>query len=149
MNQSQHYARNFQMHRAALLDLYAQLPEDQGHFRAWDEGMSFIGLADHLSAASERLMATTQGQAAGAPLPASSTLEQARERLSATSDAATQAILKLDDAALSQVISAFGQQMPLSGVLEFAVVHEAHHKGQLWLMARMIGVQPPFFVKQG
>ena len=26
-------------------------------------------------------------------------------------------------------------------------VHESHHKGQLWMMARMVGVEPPFFFK--
>ncbi|MBI0446781.1 MULTISPECIES: hypothetical protein [Deinococcus] len=33
---SEIYARNFLMHRGALQDLYAELPEEQAHFSAWD-----------------------------------------------------------------------------------------------------------------
>ncbi|MFD1732035.1 DinB family protein [Deinococcus malanensis] len=29
------------------------------------------------------------------------------------------------------------------------VSHEAHHKGQVWMMARMIGIKPPMYVKMG
>lgn len=39
--------------------------------------------------------------------------------------------------------------MPLYGLIDFMVQHEAHHKGQIWLMARMIGLEPAMFVKAG
>ena len=146
--QAQQYAQRFQMHRAALQDLYAQLPEAQGDFKAWGEGMSFLQLADHLSGASQRLLAMAQGQTPGAPLPASTTLSEARDRLSAATDAVMQTLGGLDDAALAQSITAFGgRQMPVAAMLDFVIGHEAHHKGQVWLMARMVGVKPPFFMQ--
>ena len=158
MNRAQQYAQNFRMHRAALQELYAQLPEEQAHFQPWPEGMSFIRLADHLSGSSERLMALTRGEtppapgsaAPGAQPAGSDSLQQARERLSASTEAALQAISALDDAALDTSVTAFGgRQMPVSTMLDFAVSHEAHHKGQAWLMARMVGLKPPFFVTLG
>lgn len=147
-NQTPEYAMRFQMHRAALQALYAQLPDDQGDFRAWDEGMTFTALADHLSGASQRLLALSQGQTPAAPLPASATLSEARDRLSAATDHVMQALGSLDDAALSQQITAFGgRQMSVGTMLDFIISHEAHHNGQAWMMARMIGVKPPFFVQ--
>ncbi|GGR11979.1 DinB family protein [Deinococcus ruber] len=146
--QAQQYAQRFHMHRAALQDLYTQLPADQGDFRAWDEGMSFIQLADHLSGSSQRLVALAQGQTPGAPLPASTTLQEARDRLNAATDAVMEVLGSLDDAALRQIITAFGgRQMPVAAMLDFVIGHETHHKGQAWLMARMVGIKPPFFMQ--
>ncbi len=39
--------------------------------------------------------------------------------------------------------------MPVGVLLEMLNTHEAHHKGQVWMMARMIGVQPPRYIKMG
>jgi uncharacterized damage-inducible protein DinB len=42
-----------------------------------------------------------------------------------------------------------GREMPVTALLDMIITHEAHHKGQVWVMARMIGVKPPRFVKMG
>ena len=54
----------------------------------------------------------------------------------------------LTDEHLSSIVEAFGgRKMPASALADFMIAHEAHHKGQVWVMARMTGVQPPMFVK--
>ncbi|UBV42932.1 DinB family protein [Deinococcus taeanensis] len=150
MNRSVTLARTFQAHRSALLDLYGQLPGEHGTFAAWDGGMSFIGQADHLSASTHRFLNMLQGQApTPAPAPSAS-LEEARARLEASQASATQAIAALTDEDLSRRVPAFGgREMPLGALVETIITHEAHHKGQVWLMARMIGVKPPMFIKMG
>ncbi|AWN22397.1 DinB family protein [Deinococcus irradiatisoli] len=149
MSRSQHYLRSFQMHRAALEDLYRELPDEQGQFRAWEEGMSFIGLADHLAGAVERLPAMLRGEAPS-PVEGSADLAAARQRLSRSGEQFAQTLAGLSDEALSGPVTAFGgRQMPVSAVLDFLISHEAHHKGQVWMMARMVGVKPPMFVKLG
>ena len=51
---------------------------------------------------------------------------------------------------LSRRVTAFGgRELPISALLDMVIAHEAHHKGQVWLMARMIGIKPPMFVKMG
>ncbi|PTA67070.1 DinB family protein [Deinococcus arcticus] len=150
MNRSAIYARNFESHRAALLDLYGQLPEDQGHFAAWDGGLSFIGQADHLSGSAGRLLSMIQGQAPGALPEASQSLTEARERLQQSMDAASQAMSAMSDEDLSRRVPAFGgREMPVAALLDAIIAHEAHHKGQVWVMARMVGVKPPMFVRMG
>ena len=39
--------------------------------------------------------------------------------------------------------------MPLTQFAELLIMYEAHHKGQVWLMARPVGVKPPFFMQMG
>ncbi|WP_309569775.1 DinB family protein [Deinococcus sp.] len=150
MSQSTRYARAFQSHRTALLDLYAQLPEEQAGFAAWDEGMSFTRLADHLSISINRVSAMLEGRQPDAPGEPSAALADARARLQATQDAFVTTVSVLSDDDLQRRIPAFGgREMPVWMLLDFITQHEAHHKGQVWMMARMVGITPPMFVKMG
>lgn len=149
-SRSASFARALHGHRAALMDLYAALPDDQAQFAAWEGGMSFVGLADHLAGSSERFLAMVQGQVPGALPAPSADLPAARLRLQQTTDTALEAISALSDDDLRRRVTAFGgRELPISALLDMVVAHEAHHKGQVWLMARMIGVKPPMFVKMG
>jgi uncharacterized damage-inducible protein DinB len=149
MSQATRHARAFQSHRAALIDLYAQLPDEHATFRAWDEGMTFLRLADHLSGSVGRVHALLEGRQPDAPAAPSTTLTDARARLQATQDALVAATFALSDDDLQRHVQAFGRELPVWAVLDFITQHEAHHKGQAWMMARMVGVQPPMFVKLG
>lgn len=150
MSQAVHHARAFSAHRSALLDLYEMLPDDQGNFAAWDGGMSFIGLADHLSGSAGRILGVIAGEGMGAPAPASADLTGAIQRLRDTHGTTIAAIEGLSDEELSRRVPAFGgREMPIGALLDMLSTHEAHHKGQVWMMARMIGVQPPRYVKMG
>lgn len=150
MSQAAHHARQFTANRAALIELYDMLPGDQGHFAAWDGGMSFIGLADHLAGNATRIVDVIGGQGMGAPAPASADLSEARERLRQTHEKVVSAVEALSDEDLNRRVPAFGgREMPVRALLDIITTHEAHHKGQVWMMARMVGVQPPMFVKMG
>ena len=110
--------------------------------------MSFIRLTDHLSASVMRLNAMLQGQTPDKMEP-SSDWSTALERMkSSTTDATTQ-LEGLSIETLNRVIPIFGTQMPVSAMIDFLISHETHHKGQIWMMARMIGLEPPMFVKLG
>ncbi len=143
------YARSFAMHRAALIELLEKIPTEQAGFKAWDGGMDFVKLADHLSGSSVRMGKTMQGIKPD-PIEPSSDLSAAIERLK-TNLTDTQAMLGgMTDETLQKVVPAFGgREMPVSVLVDFLIQHEAHHKGQIWMMARMIGVEPQMFVKMG
>lgn len=146
---SEVYARTFLMHRGALLDLYDQLTEDQAHFSAWEGGMSFIGLADHLAGSSTRFLGLIAGEAPTAPGTGSATLHDARTRLATTTENAVAAMRGLTPDDLTRRVTAFGREVPVTALLDTVIGHEAHHKGQVWMMARMVGLKPPMFVKLG
>lgn len=148
---SEIYARNFLMHRGALQDLYAELPEEQAHFSAWDGGMTFIDLADHLAGSSQMFLGMIRGQMLPRPAEGSgsASLQEARARLAATTEQAAEAMRALIPADFTRRVPAFGGELPVSALLDALLAHEAHHKGQVWLMARMVGVKPPMFLKRG
>ncbi|MFK7601333.1 DinB family protein [Deinococcus sp. SM5_A1] len=148
MSQSVQYARQFTANRAALIDLYDLLPAEQGAFAAWDGGMSLIGMADHLSGSAGRILNVIAGQGMGEAGPPSASMEEARERLRQTHQTTVSAIEAISDEDLTRTVPALGgREMPIGVLLEMLNTHEAHHKGQVWMMARMIGVQPPRYIK--
>ncbi len=141
-------AQTFMMHRGALIDLLDALPADKASFSAWEGGMSFQGLADHLAGGSNRLLAMAAGQAPVPPIP-SSDWDSAFANLKSNTQQTAETLSSLTDAQLDQVVSAFGRQLPVDTVVNFLIAHETHHKGQIWMMSRMAGLTPPFFVKLG
>ena len=144
------FARLFRMHRLALQDLYGQLSDDQSDFRAWDGGLSFIGLADHLAASSGRLPAMMLGNAPAPDAPASTTLTEARVRLSASTEQGLTPLNHLDAEMFSREVTVLGgARMTVDALLNISLAHEAHHKGQVWVMARLVGVQPPRYLHLG
>ncbi|MEF2276852.1 DinB family protein [Deinococcus sp. YIM 134068] len=152
MNPAELHARTFEMHREALIDLYGQLPEEHGNFRAWEGGMSLIGQADHLAGSSTMLLGMIAGQAPERPAPGtgSASVAEVRERLRQTTDHVAAALRALSPEDLSRRVPAFGgREMPVAALIDSLIGHEAHHKGQVWVMARMVGVKPPMFVKMG
>jgi uncharacterized damage-inducible protein DinB len=142
------YARSFLMHRNALLSLLERIPADKADFKAWEGGMSFKHLSDHLSGSAARMAAMLRGQTPE-KLEPSADWAGALERMRASTSAAAAMLETLNADALNRVVPAFGTQMPVRGMVDFLIQHEAHHKGQVWMMARMIGLEPPMFVKLG
>jgi uncharacterized damage-inducible protein DinB len=141
------YAGSFTMHRAALIELLEKIPAEKGDFAAWEGGLSFTKLADHLSGSSNRMGAMTRGQTPE-KLEPSQSLAAAIERLKASHGEVVAALEVMPPEMLGQKITAFGgREMPIAALLDFMVQHEAHHKGQVWMMARMVGVEPGMFVK--
>lgn len=146
---AQEYTQALEMHRAPLLELLAQIPTDKGTFTAWEGGRSFIQITDHLKLTNLRLLAMMAGEKPGTAEP-SIDLASARAELETASAKLTDTVAQLSSEQLGNVVEAFGgMKMPVYKLLDFAREHDAHHKGQLWTMARMVGVQPPMFVKFG
>ena len=146
-NTGPEFAQNFINHRSALLDLLEHIPEDQGDFTAWEGGMSFKGLLDHLNSSSVRMRSLMLGQKPE-PTQPSAHFAEARENMKKGALEVQNFLSSLTEAQLSQVVTAFGgAQMPISTLTGMMIAHEVHHKGQIWMMARMIGVQPPMFFK--
>jgi uncharacterized damage-inducible protein DinB len=141
------YAQFFMMHRAALLELLERIPADKGDFRAWEGGRTITETVDHMASTANGFVSTAAGQKPER-LPPSPDFPAALERIKTVTEAARQTMAGSSDSQLATEVPTFGgRTMPLSGLAEFLVQHDAHHKGQLWVMARLIGVEPPNFVK--
>lgn len=142
------YLQTWMMHRGAILDLLEKLPDDKGDFAAWEGGMTFTKMVDHLSGATLNLTGMMAGRER-VKLEPSASLSSAGSRLGEATQTVQKRISEMTDEGLSTQVFAFGTQMPAYKLIEFLINHDAHHKGQLWLMTRMIGLEPPRFVKVG
>jgi uncharacterized damage-inducible protein DinB len=142
------YLQSWMMHRGAILDLLEKLPDDKGDFAAWEGGMTFTKMIDHLSGATLNLTGTMAGRER-VKLEPSATLSDASIRLKEATQTVQKQISEMTDEQLLASVSAFGMQLPAYRVIDFVINHDAHHKGQLWMMTRMIGLEPPRFVKLG
>ena len=112
--------------------------------------MNFISLSDHLDVSAKGILAAIGGQAPSREVVPSQSLQEARTRLEGSGQQVAQALSGLSDEELAREIPAFGgRMMPLVQFAELLIMHEAHHKGQVWLMARQVSVKPPFFVQMG
>lgn len=146
-NSAQEYAQAFMSHRGALLDLLNQLPGEQATFSAWPGGMSFWQLTDHLSGSAMRMGALLAGQTPEKP-QASESWNAALERIHTNTQATYAALAAMTPEQLLSSVPAFGGNlMQVSRLVELLIGHEIHHKGQVWLMARMIGLEPPRYIK--
>jgi len=142
-------AQNFTAHRSALLDLLEHIPDGQADFAAWDGGMSFKRLIDHLNGSSARMQSLMKGEKPE-PVQPSADFAEAKARMKQGALEVQSMLSSLTEEQLSQVVPAFGgMQLAVHQLVNMLIEHEIHHKGQLWMMARMIGLEPPRFVKMG
>jgi len=137
----------FHLHRSALEALYLQLSADQGDFRTWEGGLSLMGLADHLAATSGRVPAMLRGEIPAPDAPASTTLAEVQARLIASTEQMLTLLSHLNDEALSREATVFGgARMTVDALMDIVLAHEAHHKGQIWVMVRLLELQPPRYL---
>jgi uncharacterized damage-inducible protein DinB len=143
------YARSFASHSAPLIELLEKLPADQSDFASWDGGMSFKRLTDHLSGSMERFGAMLVGQTPAKPEP-SPDWPAALERLRTSTDGTRARFSEMTPEQIAATVTGFGgREMPVHALMDGVIQHTAHHKGQIWMMARMVGVEPPMFLKMG
>jgi uncharacterized damage-inducible protein DinB len=147
-NRGSHYAQSFLMHRGALIDLLETLPPDKVDFTAWESGMSFLSSVNHLVGSSTRMLAKALSKTPDVIVP-SSDWNTALANLKSNTQQVAETLSSLTEDQLDHTITNFGREMPAYMVFGFIAEHEAHHKGQMWLMARMAGLNPPMFIKLG
>jgi uncharacterized damage-inducible protein DinB len=138
------YADAFIKHRLPLLTLLEKIPVEQATFTIREGALSILEMVNHLYLTDVYLLSVLNGEKFVPPSPAADL-----SSILATFKLSTpkvQAFLEnLSVEQLNQEIKAFGQIWKAYRLIEFGREHEAHHKGQLWFMARALGIEPPMF----
>lgn len=138
------YVEAFLKHRQPLLTLLGQIPSEQSDFAIREGAMSFHTMLDHLSMTDGYLLDVMAGRKF-IPAAPSSDFSSGLNQLK-NSTVQVQVLLEsLTEAQLIQEVNAFGQTWKAYRLIEFGREHEIHHKGQLWVMARAVGIEPPMF----
>jgi uncharacterized damage-inducible protein DinB len=124
--------------------LLQKIPAEHGNFALREGAMSFVQIADHLSMTDDYLQTALLGQKF-VPAASSPDLPSAFEKLQTNTPKVFAFLESMSFEQLSAEINAFRQTWKVYRLIDFGREHEAHHKGQLWLMARAVGIEPPMF----
>ena len=133
-------------HRQVTQQLARVMPAEHFGFKAWEGGQSYGDLLVHIVNAAGRQLDTAEGKEPGSTsqgeLPA--TPEAIRAWVDEQTARQTERLRTVADDP-NRTVSSRGAPLPLQVFLAQMREHEAHHKGQLMMMARMCGVRDELF----
>ncbi|RUS42826.1 DinB family protein [Cohnella sp. AR92] len=139
-------------HRKVLLQMLEEVKTEQLGYKPWEQAMSLSQQALHIVGAMDMFAATVKNGTftPGQPPKEFSTAEELRAII-AESTKATEAVLRsIAVEQLEKAVDFHGRSMPGSVLLQNAKDHEIHHKGQLFVYLRLLGIEKlPFFVSRG
>ncbi|WP_164217336.1 DinB family protein [Virgibacillus sp. YIM 98842] len=137
-------------HRRILEELLEQIDDEHLHFKPWDGAMSLSELALHVAASNEAFITVvkTGGELVIPDVPECTTMDDVRKNVrkftkktKATYESLTKANLEAESPIPHPKLQG-KRKVLLTAVYE----HEIHHKGQLYVYARMVGAESlPFF----
>ncbi len=142
-------------HRDALVALVDVTPEGNQNFTPWEGAWTYALLTLHIVGMGEWFMqAVASGEMANPEPPVQVTsMQQLKEIVHEVTKRTTDTFKALPDEQLSAEINSskiFGANLTGAQIIEAMFEHEIHHKGQLFVYARMCGVEnPPFFFNRG
>lgn len=144
----QQSVRRWLIHRDALVELAEKLPEHTAHWRPWSGGFTTLQLLHHLAWTVDFFLSAIEGRDMQ-EIPEPATIAEARRLLTDLKEKQAAAMSRYSDSDLNKKVSipVLGVDEPAVDILHRMIGHEAHHKGQLWLYCRMMGLQElPFYV---
>ncbi|RPF53413.1 DinB family protein [Aquisalibacillus elongatus] len=149
MSKVQQFLNDWLNHREKLEQLLEQIDDEHVHYKPWDGAMSLGAMALHVATAGDMFAAMVKTEKMEAPdMPKFDSMEEVRQKVKEFTESTKKKIENMTDEELDKQNEAELPQMKgtkftyLQGMFE----HEIHHKGQLFVYARMIGVKEvPFF----
>ncbi|WP_367306894.1 DinB family protein [Alicyclobacillus acidocaldarius] len=155
MSKAQSVLTHWHSHRDVLAPLVDSVPEDKLDFKPWDEAMSFRDLVWHILSTSALFAAAAKaGRITDRPeRPDLSTKQALVQAISSFTDRTHADVASVTDEQFESLVdtkAVFGRDLPVKVLLGSMIDHEVHHKGQLFVYARMMGAEKlPFFIHRG
>lgn len=152
MNHSK-FVGSWLRHRLVTVELVDMLLEDSLDFKPWDGAMTLSQLVVHIMTSGTWFTEAVKQGVLGKPgdKPAISSLTELKKFTQDTTEQTKAILSSLTDEDMDRLVDAtkvFGTKLPRKVLLASMRDHEIHHKGQLFVYARMTGVKnPPMFVK--
>jgi uncharacterized damage-inducible protein DinB len=140
------YADAFLNHREPLLELLEMIPADQGEFKIYPGGQSIRQQIDQLFGFDASVLGALTGSEVSRE--ASSDLRSATARLREATPKIAGLLGAMNSDQLDSPLEVDGESRKVYQWLDFVREHEVHHKGQLWMAARMLKIEPPYYIKQ-
>ncbi|MFB5192993.1 DinB family protein [Alicyclobacillus fastidiosus] len=152
MTKAQAFLQQWMIHRRVLPDLFAALNDEDLLFRPWDGAMSTADLAVHIlsSGLSFGKLAATGKYEPSAEKPQLNTIADVQQAYHKYTTELTEIINAISDEQFDTTVSMFGREVTAGTVLATMRDHEIHHKGQLFVYARLCSAQKvPMFINAG
>ncbi|WP_258112603.1 DinB family protein [Alicyclobacillus sp. SP_1] len=140
-------------HRLITSDILDGLTDDHAlEFKPWDGAMSLRELVVHMLVAADMFTSTIQNGSFSRPnpdaLPKPTTLAELRAATHDFTNRTKDQLASISDETYDKMIDTtqvFGQPLPAHALLGIMKDHEIHHKGQLFVYGRMLGMEkmPP------
>ena len=155
MSRAQSVLTHWHAHRDVLAPLVEAVPEDKLNYRPWDQAMSFSDLVWHILSASAMFAAAAkEGRVTGrTDKPDLGSKQAILQAISTWTEQTHANIASMTDEQFERMVETkaiFGADLPAKVLLGSMIDHEVHHKGQLFVYARMMGTEKlPFFIHRG
>ena len=148
MNRVDSLLQQWLRHRTVLHELLEAIGNEHTHYKPWKEAFSLGSLAIHIGTSSCMFVEAVKEGAfpqMGEP-PSFETMEDVRRLVDEYTDKTKADFESLTERHLDQTISWGPYRATGEHWLNTMLDHEIHHKGQLFVYARMVGVDKlPFF----
>lgn len=153
MANGQNFANQFMTHRSVLQDILNRVSDDKVDFQPWDKSLTLGKLAVHMATSADWFAQSVKEGKFGRPDQVEVSSMADVRRVVDEYTAKTKATLEsLTDAQIEGLVEAkhiFGMDAPGKIFLGSMKDHEVHHKGQMFVYARMAGVEEmPFFINR-
>lgn len=154
MSKAEQFANQWMMHRSVLLDILDRVDDGDFEFRPWSKAMTLGELALHIGGAGALFVNTAKSGKFSRPdgQPEVKNMEELRQFLKESTDQGYETIKSMTDAEFDGPVSSehvLPDGTPASVWLSAMKDHEIHHKGQMFVYARMTGVEEmPNFVQR-
>lgn len=140
-------------HRAVLPEILARVDASKVDFAPWEGALTLGKLTVHIVTSTQFFLKAVQtGEFARGAAPEFATLDDVSRIVQEYTEESKKIYASLSDEQLDEILDAsfMGLKAPKAAFLSMLKDHEVHHKGQLFVYARMAGAADmPFFVSRG
>ncbi|WP_078410322.1 DinB family protein [Priestia abyssalis] len=155
MSAAQNFTNSWLRHRLVGNEIVDMVSDEHLNFRPWDKAMTLKELVLHMLFSADMFTEAVKQGAFVPPAgsqPEVNTAEELKQLVHEVTAKTRETMESLSEDQFSSLVDLtklFGTQMPGKSVLHVMRDHEIHHKGQLFVYARMIGLENlPMFVKK-
>lgn len=153
MSNGVNYAQQFMTHRAVLQDILNRVPDEKFDFQPWANSMTLGNLALHMVTSADWFAEAVKAGSFGRPekVEASSMADVRRivDEYTAKTKATIESLTEAQIEGMVDGKAIFGMDAPGHVWLGSMKDHEVHHKGQMFVYARIAGVEEmPFFLSR-
>jgi uncharacterized damage-inducible protein DinB len=156
MSKAQAFLHNWLRHRLVLVELVNAFPEEHLDYKPYEKAMSLKELVLHTVMSADSFIETVKrGELVRSyelGKPQVETMEDLRKLVHDVTEKNKTDITGLSEEAFVKLVDVskiFGTSLSGEAILHIMRDHEIHHKGQLFVYARLIGMEEvPLFVKR-